>query len=76
MTCTPAPAIPARHPTKRAHAPLVAPLVRLLGIAPPSDAEWRAIGEALTVGDAPMDELVGWMYSTGMDTTHATSSKR
>ena len=75
MTCTPAVAIPTRHPTERAHAPLVAPLARLLGIAPPSDAEWRVIGEAFTVGDAPMDELVEWMYSAGMDTTRPLFDK-
>jgi len=75
MTCTPAVAIPTRHPTERAHAPLVAPLARLLGIAPPSDAEWRVIGEAFTLGDAPMDELVEWMYSAGMDTTRPLFDK-
>jgi hypothetical protein len=70
MTCTPASAIPARHPAQHGHhAPLVGPAVKLLGIGPPSDAEWYAIGEALTIGDAPMDELVEWMYTTGMDTS-------
>jgi mpaB/rubber oxygenase-like protein len=67
MTRTPTPAIPTRHPARPAHAPLVGPAVKLLGIKPPSAGEWRAIGEALTIGDAPMDDLVEWMYATGID---------
>jgi ER-bound oxygenase mpaB/B'/Rubber oxygenase, catalytic domain len=75
MTRTPSSAIPNRHPDKRAQAPLLGPLGKLLGIAPASDAQWRAIGEALTRGDEPMDELVEWMYSAGMDVTRPLFDK-
>jgi hypothetical protein len=67
MTRTPTTKIPTRHPRDRADVPLLGPLAKLLGINPPTDAEWQVIGEALTVGDAPMDELVDWMYETGME---------
>ncbi|MFI9507860.1 oxygenase MpaB family protein [Nocardia sp. NPDC052566] len=60
------PAIPARHPVDRADIPVLGPVIRLLGIKPPTDQEWQDIGMALTVGDPPMDALIEWMYSAGM----------
>ena len=33
-----------------------------LRLPEPTDAEFRRFGELLTVGDAPMDELVDWIY--------------
>jgi hypothetical protein len=69
MTRTYSPAIPARHPAQPASVPGIGRLVKLMGIKPPADVEWQAIGEALTVGDQPMDDLVDWMYRVGMGTT-------
>ncbi|MEV6771894.1 oxygenase MpaB family protein [Nocardia sp. NPDC051030] len=60
------PAIPTRHPVERADVPVLGPLIKLLGIKPPNDREWAAMGEALTIGDEPMDALVAWMYTAGM----------
>jgi hypothetical protein len=39
----------------------------LLGIQKPTPEQWRSLGERLTVGDEPMDRLVEWMISAGMD---------
>ncbi|WP_067714984.1 oxygenase MpaB family protein [Nocardia yamanashiensis] len=58
--------IPTRHPREQARVPVLGPTVKLLGIKPPTETEWEAIGTALTVGDAPMDALVDWMYTAGM----------
>ncbi|MFI1920194.1 oxygenase MpaB family protein [Nocardia sp. NPDC020380] len=58
--------IPTRHPHDRAQVPVLGPTVKLLGIKPPTEAEWATMGEALTIGDEPMDALVDWMYTAGM----------
>lgn len=60
--------IPARHPDK----PLAVPaaiwlFARLLGLREPTPEQWRRLGERLTVGDEPMDRLVEWMSSAGME---------
>ncbi|WP_443081571.1 oxygenase MpaB family protein [Tsukamurella sp. USMM236] len=59
---TPRP-IPARHPARPRRVP---PGIRMVSAAlrlpEPTDAEFRRFGELLTVGDAPMDELVEWIY--------------
>src|SRR6185312_14866786 len=60
--------VPARHPDK----PLAVPaaiwlFARLLGLREPTPAQWRRLGERLTVGDEPMDRLVGSMSSAGME---------
>ncbi|KXO87778.1 hypothetical protein AXK57_05485 [Tsukamurella pulmonis] len=59
---TPRP-IPARHPARPRRVP---PGIRLVSVflrlPEPTDAEFRRFGELLTVGDAPMDELVDWIY--------------
>lgn len=34
---------------------------RALGVGAPSAADWATFGDALTVGDPAMDELVAWM---------------
>src|SRR5579875_3893164 len=61
--------IPARHPGQRADVtPLLRLVARLVGAGPPTDAEWRSIGTALTIGDRPADELVDWMHTVGMGT--------
>jgi hypothetical protein len=63
-------AIPARHPDRpRAVPAMVRSLVLLLGIGNPTPDQWRRLGERLLVGDEPMDRLVDWMYSTGMEQT-------
>jgi ER-bound oxygenase mpaB/B'/Rubber oxygenase, catalytic domain len=66
MTRNPNQPIPVRHPQQPGGVPMIGPLVKLLGITPPTDAEWRAIGAALTVSDQPMDQLVDWMFTVGM----------
>jgi hypothetical protein len=42
---------------------------RLLGIGKPTPEQWDRLGERLTVGDEPMDRLVDWMSSAGMEQT-------
>jgi hypothetical protein len=64
-TSTNAPSIPNRHgrdiETQR---PTVAWIRRVLPRDPePSEAEWQAIGRAITTGDGPMDTLVEWMFA-------------
>lgn len=43
---------------------------RALGIGAPSEQDWASFGEALTVGDPEMDDLVAWMR-----TDEATGSR-
>jgi ER-bound oxygenase mpaB/B'/Rubber oxygenase, catalytic domain len=70
MAPSPIADIPARHPGQRADVtPLLALVARLLGVPPPTDAQWQAIGTALTIGDPPVDELVRWMRRVGMGTS-------
>jgi hypothetical protein len=38
----------------------------MLGIGRPTAAQWRRLGERLTVGDEPMDVMVAWMADAGM----------
>jgi hypothetical protein len=38
-----------------------------LGVREPTPEQWRRLGERLTVGDEPMDRLVEWMCSAGME---------
>lgn len=66
MTRTRPSTIPTRHPDAPAEVPVLGPIARVMRMKPPNDAEWAAIGEALTIGDRPMDELVEWMYAAGM----------
>lgn len=66
MTRTRPSTIPTRHPDAPAEVPVLGPIARVMRMKPPDDAEWAAIGEALTIGDRPMDELVEWMYAAGM----------
>lgn len=59
--------IPARHPEKPLAVPaLVRLFALLLGLREPTSEQWRRLGERLTVGDEPMDRLVEWMSSAGM----------
>jgi hypothetical protein len=61
-------AIPARHPSRpRAVPAMVRSLTLLLGIGKPTPETWRRLGERLIVGDEPMDRLVDWMSSAGME---------
>jgi hypothetical protein len=41
----------------------------VLGVKAPSAARWQKLGSHLNVGDEPMDRLVEWMSSTGMEQT-------
>lgn len=66
MTRTRPSTIPTRHPDDLAGAGVLGPVAKVLGMKPPNDAEWVAMGEALTIGDRPMDALVEWMYTAGM----------
>jgi hypothetical protein len=44
-------------------------LAAVLGISEPTSAEWQAMGQALLVGDPPMDRLLDWMHEEGINTT-------
>ncbi|OBF81207.1 hypothetical protein A5791_06075 [Mycobacterium sp. 852002-51163_SCH5372311] len=60
--------VPARHPDKPLPVPAAISLsARLLGLREPTPEQWRRLGERLTVGDEPMDRLVEWMASAGME---------
>jgi hypothetical protein len=61
-------AIPARHPDHPRPVPaMVRSFALLLGLQKPTPEQWRSLGERLTVGDEPMDRLVEWMSSAGME---------
>lgn len=60
-------AIPTRHPDRPVPVPMgIALVATTLGIHKPNAAQWRRLGERLTVGDEPMDQLVDWMTANGM----------
>ncbi|EUA35667.1 hypothetical protein I552_6469 [Mycobacterium xenopi 3993] len=62
--------IPARHPDQPRPVPAGIQLAAMvLGIDKPTPKQWRRLGEQLTVGDEPMDRLVEWMASAGMEHT-------
>ncbi|NOP98451.1 oxygenase MpaB family protein [Mycolicibacterium fortuitum] len=59
--------VPTRHPEQpRAVPGAMRSFAMMLGIRNPDAAQWRRLGERLTVGDEPMDRLVDWMSSAGM----------
>lgn len=64
--------IPSRHPDKPLKIPAA---IRILaaryGVHPATEAEFRRLGECLTVGDEPMDRLVGWMFEAGRKQSRA-----
>ena len=62
-------AVPLRHPDAPRKVPGLRPFALMMGLRGPSPEQWRDLGEALTTGDEPMDELVDWMYREGMDRT-------
>ncbi|WP_064441954.1 oxygenase MpaB family protein [Hoyosella altamirensis] len=60
-------AVPARHPSRPLSVPAgITAFALLLGLKKPDAEQWRRLGEELTVGDEPMDQLVDWMSSAGM----------
>ncbi|MBE1548169.1 hypothetical protein GGC64_002193 [Mycobacterium sp. OAS707] len=59
--------IPARHPERPLAVPAVVRMfAHVMGLREPTPEQWRRLGERLTVGDEPMDSLVEWMSSAGM----------
>ncbi|MFF0493457.1 oxygenase MpaB family protein [Nocardia sp. NPDC004068] len=60
------PAVPRRHPATPRKVPGLRPFAVLLGIGRPDAQRWRELGEALLIGDEPMDRLVEWMSAEGM----------
>jgi hypothetical protein len=69
MATSPVVNVPGRHPGQRGEVtPLLRLVAGLLGVKPPTEAEWEAIGTALAIGDPPADELVAWMQSVGTAT--------
>ena len=62
--------VPTRHPAKPGPVPAAVRLfATLLGVEAPSAQRWRKLGWHLSIGDEPMDRLVEWMSSTGMEQT-------
>lgn len=62
--------IPTRHPDRPRPIPAgVRAVATALGIGDPDPAEWRILGERLTVGDEPMDRVVEWMAAEGAERT-------
>ena len=65
--------VPARHPSEPGPVPAA---VRLFATVLGVEASRRRsggskLGEHLTIGDEPMDRLVEWMASTGMEQTRS-----
>lgn len=62
--------VPTRHPAGPRPVPGMIKLVAVgLGIRTPDGQQWRRLGERLTVGDEPMDQLLDWMVATGLPQT-------
>ncbi|CAM3764893.1 oxygenase MpaB family protein [Smaragdicoccus niigatensis] len=60
-------AVPTRHPARPLPIPgVVRIFANIIGAEPPSEEQWRQLGESLLVGDEPMDRVVEWMHSVGM----------
>lgn len=66
--CLPPGFIPSRHRDNRAEAQRQLGALRWLipGGGEPTPERWQAMGEALMHGDEPMDQLVEWMFASGM----------
>jgi len=63
-------AIPTRHPDRPRAVPAgIGVAAVLLGLKPPTGKQWRSLGQNLTDGDEPMDRLVEWMCSEGLERT-------
>lgn len=59
--------IPSRHPEQPLPVPAVIRAYALAwGVGKPTSEEWQQFGTALTVGDAPMDDLLTWMRTSGI----------
>ncbi|MDF0531970.1 oxygenase MpaB family protein [Tsukamurella sp. 8F] len=70
MTATTA--LPTRHPVEPCTVPAgIRSFAAMLRLRPPSDAEFRRLGEALIEGDQPMDRLVQWMHAEDTETRRA-----
>ncbi|BBY44136.1 oxygenase MpaB family protein [Mycolicibacterium celeriflavum] len=62
--------VPARHPSNPGPVPAAVRLfATMLGVEAPSGERWAKLGTNLNIGDEPMDRLVEWMSSTGMEQT-------
>lgn len=63
--------VPLRHPAspRSVPGPGLGTFARVLGVREPTPDQFRELGEALTIGDRPMDDLVEWMCQEGMSTT-------
>lgn len=61
--------IPTRHRRRPARVPVLRHLAAALSISEPTPTEWQAMGQALQVGDPPMDRLLDWMCQEGISAT-------
>ncbi|MGV0838324.1 oxygenase MpaB family protein [Mycolicibacterium thermoresistibile] len=62
--------LPTRHPEGPRPIPAgIRIMATALAIKDPTPQQWRVLGERLTVGDDPMDRLVEWMATAGMEQT-------
>ena len=61
--------VPNRHPTRPQRVPVLSTLAAVGRFDEPSQSQWTAMGEALQIGDPPMDELLDWMYREGISIT-------
>lgn len=61
--------VPVRHPESPRRIPVMRALAGVFGVSAPTQAQWRELGAALTVGDPLMDAVVDWMYRDGPEAT-------
>ena len=67
--------VPNRHPTRPQRVPVLSTLAAVARLDEPSQSQWTAMGEALQIGDPPMDALLDWMYPEDINITRPLFDK-
>jgi hypothetical protein len=61
--------IPGRHPARPQRVPVLSTLAAVARLDEPTPSVWQAMGEALQIGDPPMDVLLDWMHQEDITVT-------
>jgi ER-bound oxygenase mpaB/B'/Rubber oxygenase, catalytic domain len=61
--------IPGRHPARPQRVPILSTLAAVARLDEPTPSVWQEMGEALQIGDPPMDVLLHWMHQEDITVT-------